>query len=61
MDENAIREHLTEIGRVMEDASVIALIWRIDDGLSLVDWLSVLLKANRKIANLLNLIADQVS
>jgi hypothetical protein len=61
MDENAVRAHFTEIGCVMEDANVIALMWQANDGLSLADRLSFLQQANRKITNLLNLIANEVS
>lgn len=61
MDENAIREHFTKIGCVMEDAAVIALLWQIDDGISLANRLNALLQANSEIADLLNLIAEEIS
>ncbi len=60
MDENAIRRYFSEIGCIMEDASVLALVWRANDNLSLVDRLGLLLQANTKITNLLDLIAAEV-
>lgn len=61
MDENAIRGYFSEIGCIMEDASVLALVWRANDSLSLVDRLGLLLQANAQITNLLDLIAADVS
>jgi hypothetical protein len=48
-----VRKLFTEIGSIMEDASIIALLWSDTDGLSLRWRLQSLSDAHAKIGNLL--------
>ena len=49
-----ILEICTQIGTLMEDASVVALVWKIDDNLSDTDRLQQLRDANTEIGRLLD-------
>lgn len=48
-----IREICTQIGTIMEDASVVALVWKIDDSLSDPDRLHQIRHAHAEIGRLL--------
>lgn len=48
-----VREICTQIGTIMEDTSVVALVWKIDDGLSETDRLNQIRHAHNEIGILL--------
>lgn len=52
-NDDRIREICTQIGTIMEDASVVALVWRIDDSFSDTDRLQQLRDAHTEIGRLL--------
>jgi hypothetical protein len=54
-DIQKFREICNEIGCIMEEASVVALVWVEGDGLSLEHRLEVLRDAHTKIGTLLNI------
>lgn len=54
MDEQQIRSLITEVGCIMEDASITALIWKSCDGLSIQARVEHLGAANQKIEVLLD-------
>jgi hypothetical protein len=51
--EARIRQICTEIGTIMEDMSVVALIWTKDDDVSIAERLQLLRDAHRQIGTLL--------
>lgn len=56
--ENNIRQICTEIGAIMEDASVVALIWKKDGDVSIPERLQLLRDAHLQIGMLLKQAAD---
>ena len=60
MDERELRRLFTEIGCIMEDASLIALVWGADDGLDIRSRYQKLLDAHTKIGKLLSRIDSPI-
>ena len=60
MEEQKLRRLFTEIGCIMEDASVTALVWERGDKRSVKDRAAELQDACNKISGLLNTIAANV-
>lgn len=60
MDERQLRELFTEIGCIMEDTSVTALVWRRDDTRRMSDRASELRDACNNISALLDTIDENV-
>lgn len=60
MDEQELRRLFTEIGCIMEDASVTAVVWRRDDSRSISDRAAELSDAYSKIGALLDQIEANV-
>ena len=60
MTEPDLRAIFTEIGCIMEDASLIALLWQANDGLAPADRVAQLRKAHDRIGVLLDAIETNV-
>ena len=60
MDEQELRKLFTDIGCIMEDASVTALVWRRDDTRSISDRATELRVAYNKIGALLDTVDANV-
>lgn len=60
MDETNIRELFTQIGCIMEDATVVALVWSKDDGPAVTGRLEALVKAHDEMGRLLTLLGARV-